>query len=121
MCAHQEEKAFIPCQAKPRDPESLSKLQTGGDRCRELRLLSVSSFNFLLIGACSPDPGAEEYQLRSGCFLKSAQFKEYLSFFFSLNSVWLFTKHMRWPNEFILASEVLPLQRRLLRKYAKCS
>lgn len=41
----------------------------------------VSSFNFLLIGACNPDPGAEEYQLRSGCFLGSAQLKEYLSFF----------------------------------------
>lgn len=42
----------------------------------------VSSFNFLLIGTCNPDPGAEEYQLRSGCFLGSAQLKEYLSFFF---------------------------------------
>lgn len=80
----------------------------------------VSSFNFLLIGACNPDPGAEKYQLRSGCFLGSAQLKEYLSFFFSLNSVWLFTKHMRWPNEFILASEVLRLQTRQLRKYSKC-
>lgn len=128
MCAHQEEKAFIPCRAKTRDPESLSKLQTVGEQCRELLPSHcVSSFNFLLIGACNPDPprnfrrwtiSIKIWVLSRKCPVQRILFL-YLFKKKKNLSVAIHTAY-EWPNEFIFASEVLNLQATLLRKCVKC-